>query len=146
MATALSAAKEKPVGDWPGDGKDELSTYIEYNRILRSWFVAFGVGGPALFLINANIGTTLAAKGELRYVSTLFLVGAFCQVAGAMTNKICNWYVYRGATDKLYQKKWWYAVCKSLVRQFWVDITLDLLTILAFGFATWDLLTVFVTN
>jgi hypothetical protein len=50
------------------DGKDELSAYLEYNKILRSWFVAFGVGGPALFLINAQISKILADKGELRYV------------------------------------------------------------------------------
>jgi hypothetical protein len=44
------------------DGKEELSAYLEYNKILRSWFVAFGVGRPALFLINAQLGKRTAGN------------------------------------------------------------------------------------
>ena len=128
---------------WPADGKDELSAYLAYNKILLSWFVAFGVGGPALFLINAEIGKKLTGSGELRYVSTLFLVGAACQVAGAVINKNSNWYVYRGANDRDYQIKKRYKFCCWLVHQFWLDVALDLATIAAYGFAMWHLFTVF---
>lgn len=37
------------------DASESYSSYFEYNKILRTWFVAFGVGGPALFLINESI-------------------------------------------------------------------------------------------
>lgn len=97
------------------DGKEELAAYLEYNKILRSWFVAFGVGGPALFMINPRIGTELAENGELSYVSGLFLAGAGCQVSGALINKIGNWYVYRGANDSAYQEKRRFKFCKWLV-------------------------------
>lgn len=127
----------------PADGKEELSAYLEYNKILRSWFVAFGVGGPALFLINAQIGKRLADSGELRYVSAMFLVGAGSQVFGALINKVSNWYVYRGAHDSAYQRKRRCRFCKWLVHQFWLDIVVDLATITAYGFATWHLFTVF---
>jgi len=125
------------------DGKEEWAAYLEYNKVLRSWFVAFGVGGPALFLINAQIGQKLADNGELRYVSALFLVGAAFQVSGALINKIGNWYVYRGANDRAYQEKKRFKFCKWLVHQFWIDVGLDLATIAAYGFATWHLFTVF---
>lgn len=125
------------------DGKDELSAYLEYNKILRSWFVAFGVGGPALFMINPQIGKRLADTGELRFVSAMFLAGAGCLVFGAVINKISNWYVYRGANDSRYQNKQRYKFCRWLVHQFWLDVALDCATIAAFGFATWHLLTVF---
>jgi hypothetical protein len=29
-----------------------FSNYAEYNKLLRSWFVAFGIGGIALFLVS----------------------------------------------------------------------------------------------
>jgi len=125
------------------DGKEELSAYLEYNKILRSWFVAFGVGGPALFLINAQLGRRLAESGQLAQVSGMFLVGAGSQVVGALINKTSNWYVYRGARDPVYQTKRRYWFCKWVVVQFWLDIALDLIAVTAFGFATWQLLTVF---
>jgi len=125
------------------DGKEELSAYLEYNKILRSWFVAFGVGGPALFLINAQLGNRLAESGQLAQVSAMFLVGAGSQVVGALINKTSNWYVYRGARDPAYQTKRRYRFCKWVVVQFWLDIALDLISVTAFGFATWHLLTVF---
>lgn len=103
----------------------------------------FGVGGPALFIINAQIGKRLADLGQLRFVSAMFLLGAECQVFGAVINKISNWYVYRGANDSAYQQKRRYTFCHWLVHQFWLDVALDFITIVAFGLATWQLLTVF---
>lgn len=142
--TVLSPTKTDTHKAWPvGSGADELSTYLEYNKVLRSWFVAFGVGGPALFLINPAIAKTLVSKGELTRVSILFLLGAAFQVAGALINKACNWYVYRGANDRPFQDLIRYKVSMKLVRQFWIDLTLDVLTIIAYGLATWDLLMVF---
>jgi hypothetical protein len=125
------------------DGKEELSAYLEYNKILRSWFVAFGVGGPALFIINADIGQKLAATGQLTLVSALFLVGAGSQVIGALINKTSNWYVYRGARDAAYQAKGRYIMCRWIVVQYWFDVVVDVLSVAAFGLATWRLLTVF---
>jgi hypothetical protein len=78
------------------DGSNEFAAYTEYNKVLRAWFVAFGVGGPALFLINDEIGTRLAKTGQLGSVAKLFLIGTGSQIAGAFINKVSNWYVYRG--------------------------------------------------
>jgi len=141
--SASSPATQEAHASLSADGKEELSAYLEYNKILRSWFVAFGVGGPALFLINAQIGKKLADNGELRYVSALFLVGAGFQVSGALINKVANWYVYRGASDLAYQQKHRFKFCRWLVHQFWIDVGLDLATVAAYGFATWHLFTVF---
>ena len=75
----------------PTKGNEEFAAYLEYNRILRAWFVAFGIGGPALFLINRPIGERLAENGQLQAVAAMFLIGAGSQVLGAMLNKIGNW-------------------------------------------------------
>jgi hypothetical protein len=141
--TPSTAAVGRTSGSSVLDGKNELSAYLEYNKILRSWFVAFGVGGPALFLINPAVGERLVKSGELSLVSALFLAGTACQVFGALINKITNWYVYRGADDVNYRKKRRYAFSHWLVHQFWLDVALDLATVVTFGIATWHLLTVF---
>ena len=124
-------------------GAEEFSAYLEYNRVLRAWFVAFGVGGPALFLINPQVGARLVEKGQLRAVAAMFLVGTGSQVLGAVLNKISNWYVYRGSNDVTYQVKWQFKFFNWFVHQFWIDVLLDLSTITLFGCATWRLLTVF---
>ena len=128
------------------DGKAEFSAYLEYNRILRSWFVAFGVGGPALFLINPQVRDGLVAKGQLTKVAALFLFGTGSQVFGAVLNKVSNWYVYRGAEDEAYREQCKYKFFNCVVEQFWVDILLDVATILLFGLASWPLLTVFAST
>jgi hypothetical protein len=140
---AHDRSEPRGVMDNPIDCKNEFAAYLEYNKIVRSWFVAFGMGGPALFLINEQLGRRLAESGQLRYVSTLFLVGAGSQVAGAVTNKISNWYVYRGSIDVSYRKTKRYKFFKWWVLQYWVDVLLDISTIASFGLATWQLLTLF---
>ncbi len=126
-----------------GDAKNEFAAYIEYNKILRSWFVAFGVGGPALFLVNDQLGRRLATSGQLGTTGALFLAGAASQVVGAVLNKISNWYVYRGTVEPDYQRTRRYAFFAWFVLQFWVDVVLDCVTIACFGLATWRLLTLF---
>jgi hypothetical protein len=124
-------------------GAEEFAAYLEYNKILRAWFVAFGIGGPALFLINRPIGERLAENGQLRAVAAMFLIGAGSQVLGAMLNKIGNWYVYRASFDDQYSRTCRFAIFNWLVHQFWLDILLDLVTVVLFGMATWRMLTVF---
>ncbi len=79
--------------------KESFSTYLEYNKVLRTWFVAFGVGGPALFLVNEKIAQRLASAGMLRDVAAFFLIGVAAQIIGALLNKTTNWYVYIAAYE-----------------------------------------------
>ncbi len=120
-----------------GDAKNEFAAYLEYNKILRSWFVAFGVGGPALFLVNEQLGKRLAASGQLGLVAVLFLAGAGSQVLGAVLNKISNWYVYRGTIEPKYITTRRYRFFSWFVLQFWVDVAGDIVSIACFGLATW---------
>src|SRR5438128_12646573 len=92
------------------DPADSFSTYLEYNKVLRTWFVAFGVGGPALFLVNDKIAQQLVKAGLLREVAALFLLGAAAQILGALLNKISNWYVYMGGYQDRVRDTWQYKV------------------------------------
>ena len=125
------------------DGSGSFETDLEYNRVLRTWVVAFGVGGPALFLVNDSIVERLVAEGQLRLVVLLFLIGAGAQVFGALLNKIANWYVYSSFLEEGESDRWVHGAAEWVVGQFWIDALLDVLTIGVFGYAAWVLLTVF---
>ncbi|MBI3938977.1 MAG: hypothetical protein HY323_18545 [Betaproteobacteria bacterium] len=125
------------------EASESFRAYLEYNRVLRTWFVAFGVGGPALFLVNEQIATRLAEAQRFRLVVILFLAGAAAQVLGALLNKVANWYVYHATIDTKRLDTCRYRVADWFVNCFWPDIVLDVWTISAFGYAGWLLLNVF---
>jgi hypothetical protein len=126
------------------DTPEELfKTYLEYNRVLRTWFVAFGIGGPALFLIHGNIAKQLFERGQLRLVALLFLSGASSQICGALLNKFANWIVYYGTINNTFCTTRWYKAGSWLACQFWIDVILDLVTVVTFGIAIWLMLTLF---
>lgn len=101
------------------------------------------MGGPALFLVNDKIAARLVAVDQLRLVVALFLIGATAQVLGALLNKIANWYVYVGTIDPAMKGSRRQKFAEWLIDQFWMDIMVDVITILSFGAAAWLLMTVF---
>lgn len=116
------------------------STYAEYNRALRAWFVAFGVGGPVVFLVNQDLGTKLSELDALMPVAILFLVGAAAQILVALINKISMWCHYYGEANRKFKGTCRYRAARWVGKQFWVDIILDIVSIVAFAIA---ILTVF---
>jgi hypothetical protein len=119
------------------------ASYTEYNKVLRTWFVAFGIGGPAYFMVNPSVAKELSVRHQLRLVVALFLIGAASQVVGAVINKAANWYVYVAYTEdgKLGTRK--HKCAEWVAKQFWFDILLDVLSVGVFGYAAWLLLTIF---
>ncbi len=120
-----------------------FESYAEYNRILRSWFVAFGAGGLALFLVEDPLRAALIASGQARTVMLLFLAGAAAQVTVAFLNKYASWYAYAGENDAAFRKSRRYRFWSWLTRQFWIDISLDILAGISFMTAIWILFDVF---
>jgi hypothetical protein len=135
--------KKKEEADPVEDAAGTFQAYAEYNKTLRTWFVAFGVGGPALFLVNEKLTQALVQAGQLRLVVILFLVGATAQVIGAFLNKVANWYVYQSMVNSEADGTLMHRACEYFVNVFWPDILLDLGSIASFGYAAWLLLTVF---
>jgi hypothetical protein len=125
------------------DAVGTFQAYAEYNKILRTWFVAFGIGGPALFLVNDKLAQALVGAGQLRLVVILFLAGATAQVLGAFLNKVANWYMYQSMVDDKSEGTFLHKASEYFVNVFWPDILLDVFTIASFGSAAWLLLTVF---
>lgn len=109
-----------------------FESYAEYNRILRSWFVAYGVGGLALFLVEEKLREALVRTGEARLVIGLFLGGVLLQIVIAGLNKYANWYCYYGEDDPPYQKTRAYRFWSWIARQFILDVIIDLATAVCF--------------
>ena len=125
------------------DVSDCFTAYLEYNKILRTWFVAFGVGVPALFLVHPEIAQGLLARHLLEQVATVFMVGTAAQVFGGLINEVANWYVYRWTNDEDKGNSLLFRLANAISDYFWIDLAVDLLTIACFGWAAWQLLTTF---
>jgi hypothetical protein len=106
--------------------------YAEYNRILRSWFVAFGIGGLAMLLVEERLRTALIGSGTARLVVALFLTGVALQILIAGLNKYANWYCYAGEDDAAYQRTAAYRFWSGVARQFIIDVVVDVATAVCF--------------
>ncbi len=120
-----------------------FESYAEYNRILRSWFVAFGIGGLALFLVEEKLRAALIQSGQAGVVIGLFLAGVALQILIAGLNKYANWYCYAGEDDKAYQNTRAYRFWSGIAREFIIDVTVDVTTALCFFAAIFRLFLLF---
>jgi len=112
-----------------------FNIYNEYNKITRSWFVAFGIGGPVLFLANATLFKDFMNLPQKGWIVGLFLVGLSAQITIALINKWANWNIYSklnsGEDMRAINESYW----GRLAKMFKIDVGLDLLTMGAFGLA-----------
>jgi len=120
-----------------------FESYAEYNRILRSWFVAFGIGGLAMFLVEDKLRDALIGSGEARQVIVLFLAGVALQILIAGLNKYANWYCYAGEDDASYRRTPAYRFWSGIARQFIIDVLVDVATAVCFFSAIGILFSVF---
>ena len=135
--------EEPPGGVTSEDREDFYEVYSEYAQMLRTWFVAYGVGGPLLFLTQPQIAEKIAASGRARPIVYLFLGGVVAQVLVAFINKWSAWYIYDAAGDAGRQRTWTYRAAESVSTQFWIDTACDLVAIAAFAVATLETLLIF---
>jgi len=120
-----------------------FESYAEYNRILRSWFVAFGIGGLALFLLESPVRESLLASGRTRILVVLFLIGVTAQIIVAFLNKYANWYCYFGEDNPAFMRTRLYRFWSGIASQFWIDIIFDILTVGCFLSGIWMLFEIF---
>jgi len=121
------------------EAKEYFSAYSEGAKMLRAWFIAYGVGGPVLFLTQEGISSRILESGQANFIVYLFLAGVLFQVVIALINKWVNWilYAYANPSDKKSRtQKTSYEVADVISEQFWLDMLADLGSIFTFGWAT----------
>ena len=131
------------------DDDDEIKlshfqNYSDYSRTLRAWLVAYGVGGPVLFVTNDKIAERVAKSGYSKDIVALFLFGVGLQVLLSFVNKWAAWHLYRGAGDGDYQSTLSYKFWHLVNRQHWLDLAVDFASLVTLCLATWRVLNVFV--
>lgn len=118
----------------------------EHSKSLRTWLVAYGIGAPALFISHPSILSTLSNVGKARLVGLLFLCGLTLQVCLSFCTKISMWYLYFGEHQPKFKETIRYKVCDWYSEQFWIDVIIDISTILFFGAATVQVFSAFITH
>lgn len=119
------------------DREEYFKAYGEYSKVLRTWFVAYGIGAPVLFLTNDALAEALRTSREGRFVAGFFLAGVLLQVVLAILNKFSMWGIYYGEFKDPFKGTRWYRIAHWFSERFSIDAVLDVLTFLAFAIATW---------
>lgn len=127
------------------DADGHWQNYSEYSKTLRSWLVAYGIGGPVLFLTNKEVSSRVADSGDAGTIVLFFLIGVGLQILGSVINKWAAWYMYRGADNPVFRSTTTYKRWECVNRQSWIDILVDVVSLLAFVVATWVVLGIFLT-
>jgi len=121
----------------------QFEVYADYNRMLRAWFVVFGVGSIAALLGSEKLVDGLREALALRCVVVLLLAGAAAQVVLAFINKTAAWLLYFGECDKAFSDSWICKVANRLSAWYWIDIFADVVTMAFFAAAIFVTLNVF---
>jgi hypothetical protein len=68
--------------------------YSEYAKNVRFWFVAYGVGGPALILSHDAVYNSIKTSGQAISVAVAYFVAVVVQIITAMLYKAAAWNLY----------------------------------------------------
>lgn len=113
-----------------------FANYSEYSKTLRAWLVAYGIGGPVLFLTNNDLAVALKLSACRDWIVYLFLLGVALQVALAFINKWCAWHMYVGEHDSSFQSQRNYVFWSWLNDRSWIDILIDGASLASFSIST----------
>ena len=133
------------------DSKDEATSeevgyYTAYGifaRTLRTWFIAYGIGLPALLFTQERLQERFLNSSLHGQVIAYLLLGVLVQVFTALLYKGAMWYLYMGERHKRTQSSHVYRFSEKVSEAFWLESILDGSTVILFGYATLLLLRVF---
>ena len=120
----------------PEEAETYFVAYSEYSKTLRTWLVAYGVGGP-VFLSNQYTLELLKKSGDAAVIARLFLIGVLLQVLMAAVNKVVMWGLYYGELEPAFRQLRRHKLCDWLSERLWIDFFVDVACIVLFLTATW---------
>src|SRR5713101_3254259 len=117
---------------------DLFFDYSQFAKVLRTWFVAYGIGGPVLLLSNEVVRGKIANSGMARYILGAFLLGVLSQVVITFLNKCALWFCFMAERHPARRKQWTFRPANWFAYDFWTDFGCDLFSVLMFGWATYQ--------
>ena len=108
--------------------------YSEYNKVLRTWFVAFGVGVPGTLLLNTDTRILVTESGSAEFLLLCLLGGTALQIFVTFLNKYVAW-----SNDLILDRKAGRnpsdppagpitKAIASLAEKIWIDFAIDVIT------------------
>jgi len=110
--------------------------YAEFAKTLRTWFIAYGIGAPALVLSNNDLWNTVKGSGSLITIAVLFLLGVTFQVIEAFIYKTAMWHLYVAESDDEHRKTWWYTMADKVAESYKLELFFDIGAFVSFAVAT----------
>jgi hypothetical protein len=118
--------------------------YAEFAKTLRTWFIAYGIGAPILFLSNDTLWGIIKSSDHIRLIGLLFLAGVFIQVLEALLYKNAMWYLYKGEDNPEMKNKAPYKILYNITECYLLEVVLDMLTLICFLIATWNVICILI--
>jgi len=120
-----------------------FANYQEYNKVLRTWFVSFGLGAPALFLVNEELGKKFHESRWHTWIVGLYLGGCAAQIVVALVNKFIAWHCHDDYETETLRDTTLHNWCRKYKDAFWIDMAADIVTAALFTIATITLVAIF---
>jgi hypothetical protein len=108
--------------------------YVEYSKTLRAWFISYGIGAPVLFMAQDGLAKKVSESEDINCIVLLFLLGVSAQVFVTLLNKWTNWVIYAHKTAS--SNKWWVKLADYISELFWLDLVVDIATLVMFVYGT----------
>jgi len=115
--------------------------FDRYEKVLRTWFVAYGIGATILFMTQEKLRATLLCHHLRAWVVGLFLVGVLVQEIVSAFYEMCRWDLYYDEAQKNEGERDERCPClldisKWVERSHLIGVSIDSLTIGLFAAAT----------
>ena len=110
--------------------------YLTFARTLRTWFVAYGIGVPVLFLNQEKLFDRLVRSGQAGAVAAYFLAGVAVQIVTAIVYKAAMWHLYRAEYHAAVKKTLLFPFFDWISDAFWLEFALDGVTLALFAIGT----------
>jgi len=138
MAPPAEPTQTHPDAAAASSNKDHYFTpYLEHSKTLRTWFVAYGVGGPILFATQKALIEKFIDYGGMKRVVLLLLAGTLLQILSTWMAKLTTYQFYLSELDPGHANTWLHQKSLKLSHHYyWFLPIVDFLTVSLFAWAT----------
>ncbi|UCG35704.1 MAG: hypothetical protein JSW17_02595 [Candidatus Omnitrophota bacterium] len=123
-------------------GEDFFKCYSDYAKALRTWFIAYGLGMPILFMSNSFALRKISLSPDAPFIVWCFLIGVLTQVTQALLYKNTMRYLYKGEVIPKIKDKLRYKISHLILEFYWLEATIDVITAACFILATLKAITI----
>lgn len=119
------------------DYEHYLTPYLEHSKTLRTWFVAYGIGGPILFASQKLLIEKLIDYNCIKSVVTMMLFGTLLQILLTFISKMTSYQFYLSEIYDPHVLTRMHRLSINISKHYhWLLPLIDFITIILFVWAT----------